>query len=271
MTYRKKPRRPEPLAFVLVLLVLSAQGAAAETAEEKGLTIAREADRRDLGFADSRGEIEMILRNRQGQESRRALRMHTLEVQDEQDGDKTLVVFDRPRDVTGTALLTYTHVLEPDDQWLYLPALKRVKRISSKNKSGPFMGSEFAYEDITSQEVANYSYRYLRDEACGSLTCFVVERVPLYKHSGYTRQITWIDQQEYRVRKLEFYDRKNELLKTLSLKDYRRYLDKFWRAHDLFMQNHQTGKTTRMIWSKYEFRSGLSEKDFTASRLKRAR
>ncbi len=75
------------------------------------------------------------------------------------DGDKSLFVFDEPRDVQGTAFLIHAHREDADDQWLYLPALKRVKRISSANRSGSFMGSEFAYEDMTAQEVEKFTYR----------------------------------------------------------------------------------------------------------------
>ena len=243
----------------------------AETPEEKGLRIAEEADRRDTGFGDWRAELKMILKNRQGETSERELRMEGLEVPDPNDGDKTMVVFDEPRDVKGTALLTYTHIRQPDDQWLYLPALKRVKRISSSNKSGPFMGSEFAYEDFTSQEVKKYKYKWLRDEPCGALTCFVVERYPQYENSGYTRQIVWMDQDEYRVQNVEYYDRKDQLLKILTLSDYRQYLDKYWRAHNLDMVNQQTGKSTQLTWSDYQFRVGLSDDEFTKTRLKRTR
>jgi hypothetical protein len=245
--------------------------AAAETAEEKGLRIAQEADRRDDGFGDFRAELKMLLANRQGQESERQLRMEGLENPDPDDGDKTMVVFEQPRDVKGTALMTFTHIAQPDDQWLYLPALKRVKRISSSNKSGPFVGSEFAYEDLTSQEVKKYTYKWLRDEPCGELACFVIERYPQYENSGYTRQIVWLDQEEYRPQKVEYYDRKNELLKVLSLDDYRQYLGKFWRAHTLHMVNQFTGKTTTLSWSGYEFRVGLTADDFSETRLKRMR
>ena len=134
----------------------------AESPEEKGLAIAREDDRRDNGFQDFEAEMVMVLTNRQGDEARRHIHTKNLEV--EGDGDKSLVIFDEPRDVKGTALLNFSHKRETDDQWLYLPALKRVKRISSANKSGAFMGSEFAYEDITSQEVEKYTYKWLRDE-----------------------------------------------------------------------------------------------------------
>jgi outer membrane lipoprotein-sorting protein len=266
------PQRLRDTLFLsATLLAVSVTNAVAETPQEKGLQIAREADRRDQGFRDWRAELKMILGNRHGETSERELRMQGLESSDPQDGDKSMIVFDKPRDVKGTALLTYTHILEPDDQWLYLPALKRVKRISSNNKSGPFMGSEFAYEDFNSQEVAKYEYKWLRDEPCGELICFVVERIPQYENSGYTRQTTWIDQKEYRVQRVAFYDRKDALLKTLHLKDYRQYLDKHWRAHELSMENHQTGKTTRLTWSDYEFRVGLEEGDFTKDRLKRMR
>ena len=240
------------------------------TREEKGLAIAQEADRRDFGFGDNSADLEMVLTNRNGAVSRRELRMHTLEVADPELGDKSKVIFDLPRDIANTSLLTYSRILEPDDQWLYLPRLKRVKRISSVNKSGPFMGSEFAYEDLSSAEVAKFSYEYLRDEPCGELVCYVVERTPLYEHSGYTSQVTWIDQTEYRTWTIKYYDRKGALLKTLTASDFRLYLDQYWRPHDLFMDNHQTGKTTRLLWRKIDFRTGLSERDFTRASLQRA-
>ena len=141
----------QPFFLILVLISISPTAGWSESPEEKGLAIAVEADRRDIGFSNFTAELLMILRNRHGDESTRHLRSRTLEV--DEDGDKTLIIFDRPRDVKGTALLTFSHKQGSDDQWLYLPALKRVKRIASNNKSGPFMGSEFAYEDIASQEV----------------------------------------------------------------------------------------------------------------------
>ena len=241
----------------------------AETAEEKGLAIAVEADKRDEGFGDSTANMTMELRNKQGDSSIRYIRIKTLEIIG--DGDKSMSIFDEPADVKGTAFLTFSHAVKPDEQWLYLPALKRVKRINSKNKSGPFMGSEFAYEDIASQEVEKYTYKYLRDETLDGVDCFVVERYPAYAHSGYTRQVVWINKAEYRPEKVVFYDRKNTLLKTLTYDGYRQYLDKFWRADDMFMENHQTGKSTKLTWSDYQFKTGLKDRDFNKNSLKRAR
>jgi len=186
------------------------------------------------------------------------------------------VVFDTPRDVKGTAMLTFTHKTEPDDQWLYLPALKRVKRISSANRSGSFMGSEFAYEDLSSEEVEKYTYRWTRDEACPgddyqTIACFVVERFPVDTKSGYTRQVTWIDQQEYRTLQIEYYDRKKTLLKTLTVTDFEQHLDRFWRPKTMSMVNHQTGKRTRLVWQTQRLQTGPDAADFTTASLKRVR
>lgn len=255
--------------LLLILCSLLALPLYAETPEEKGLAIAQEADRRDSGYHDYRAEMTMLLRNKQGEESLRHMRTESLEVAN--DGDKSLIVFDRPPDVKGTALLTYSHKQGDDDQWLYLPALARVKRISSSNKSGPFMGSEFAYEDLSSQEVEKYTYRYLREEELDGKMMFVSERYPVDSGSGYTRQVTWVDTEEYRPYKIEFYDRKESLLKTLVFRKYEQYLGRFWRAHEMYMENHQTGKSTLLTWEDYQFQVGLGDSDFTRNSLKRTR
>ena len=257
------------LLTALTLAALPLEHAVALTPEERGLEIAKEMDRRDQGWGDQTADLRMTLRNRHGQESNRQMRSRTLEV--EGDGDKSLTIFDSPRDVKGTAFLSFTHALEPDDQWLYLPALKRVKRIASANKSGPFVGSEFAYEDLTSQEVEKYTYRYLRDETIDGRNAFVMERFPAYEHSGYTRQIAWVDATIWQPLKVEYYDRKNALLKTLTVSGYEQYLDRYWRPAQMNMVNHQTGKSTDLQWSDYAFATGLSERDFNRNALKRAR
>ena len=260
------------LFSTLVLTAASAVAADEDAgAEQRGFEIAARSDRTDRGYGDSQVELTMILRNRAGKESSRSLSISTLEIEDEQLGDKSVTVFATPADIKGTALLSHAKILEPDDQWLYLPALKRIKRISSVNKSGPFVGSEFAFEDFASQELKKFSYRYLREEACGDLVCDIVERTPLYEYSGYTRQLAWIDQQDFQVRKVEFYDRRDALLKTLTLMDYRQYAGRYWRPHRLLMINQRTGKETDLIYSEFVFRTGLTDKDFVKGRLSQLR
>ncbi|MEO1962814.1 MAG: outer membrane lipoprotein-sorting protein [Cycloclasticus sp.] len=255
--------------LMLLVLLLSTALAFAQTPEEKGLEIAVEADKRDQGFADSSSKMTMTLKNANNDVSIRKMRSKTLEVQG--DGDKGLTIFDQPADIKGTAFLSFTHVLDADDQWLYLPALKRVKRISSKNKSGPFMGSEFAFEDLSSREVEKYGYLYIKDEAVDGEDAFVIEVRPNYKYSGYTRSVVWISKEKYQPLKIVYYDRKNSLLKTMSVSGYKQYLGQYWRPDVMVMTNHQTKKETQLDFTDYKFKTGLSDRDFNKSSLKRAR
>lgn len=245
--------------------------ATTETPEQKGFAIAARSDRTDIGFGDSSVQLKMVLRNAAGEEATRNLLIKTLEKSSEDVGDKSLIVFDSPADIDGTALLSHAQILKPDNQWLFLPALKRTKRISSVNKSGPFVGSEFAFEDLTSLELNKFNYKYLRSEACGVLVCDVVERQPRYEHSGYTRQIAWVDQSAYQVRRLEFYDRRDELLKVLTFEDYRQYKNKYWRPHKFSMVNQKTKKSTDLLYGTYIFHTGLSKGNFETDALRRVR
>lgn len=254
--------------FLTASLLLAGQAQSGE-AEDKGLEIARQAKSRDIGWGDSQAKMQMVLKNQHGETSTREMDIKSMEQLD--DGDKSLTVFNSPKDVQGTAFLSFSHPNSDDEQWLYLPALKRVKRISSGNKTGSFMGSEFSFEDLTSFEVEKYSYRYLKDETVNGLDCFVVEQYPVDKYSGYKRRIVWLDKNEYRTQKTEFYDRKDSLLKTLTFSDYNQYLNKHWRASQLEMVNHQSGKSTLLTWKDYQFKSGLDVNDFNQNALKRAR
>lgn len=252
-----------------IVLTIASSAVIAQTAQETGLKIAKQAKLKDTGWTDNTADMQMYLRNKQGQESLREIKIKTLE--QATDGDKSLTIFNKPRDVKGTVFLSFSHPVGADDQWLYLPALKRVKRISSRNKSGPFMGSEFAFEDLSSFEVEKYSYKYLGDETINGFDSFMIEQYPVDTNSGYTRRVVWVDKEEYRAHKIDFYDRKNVLLKTLSYTNYNQYLNEYWRADSMNMVNHQNGKSTELKWSNYAFRTGLKENDFNKNSLKRVR
>lgn len=261
------------LAFAAATGSLAADDPAArgDTPEaQKGYDISARADRTDQGFSDSRVDARMVLTNQAGQETVREFSFATLEKEDESVGDKSLIIFESPRDVEGTALLSHAKILDPDDQWLFLPALKRVKRISSANKSGSFVGSEFAFEDFTITELNKFTYKYIGEDQLDGMTTDVIERYPRYENSGYTKQTSWIDQDIYQVRKVEFYDRKGDLLKTLVLSDYREY-DGIWRAHRLGMVNAQTGKETELVYENFSFKTGLDNNDFQQGVLTRLR
>ena len=253
---------------IVTLLVLASSVMWAQTSEQRGLEIAKEADKVDQGFESSSVSLTMVMRNKNGQETTRYLENKILEQME--DGDKSLIVFNSPRDVQGTATLTFTHKDGPDDQWLYLPALKRVKRISSSNKSGPFVGSEFAYEDLSSQEVEKYTYKFIEDGTVEGQPVYFVERYPVDPKSGYSKQVVAYNKDNYRIEKTDFYDRRGGLLKTLTYDGYQLYLDKYWRANEFQMVNHQTGKETKLIFEGYEFKIGLADNDFSQNSLVRA-
>lgn len=256
------------LALLLSGLILTT-ASIAQSPQERGLQIAMQVQAQDDGFIDSESAMTMTLINRSGKKSIRRIRSRVLEVNG--DGDKSMSIFDEPADVKGTASLTHSHALDADEQWLFLPALKRVKRISSKNKSGPFMGSEFAFEDISSQEVDKYNHKYIGDDEVEGTAVYKIEATPAYRHSGYTRLINWIDQEKLVPVKVEYFDRKNSPLKTLIISNYEKYLGKFWRAGRMEMQNEQSGKSTILEWADYKFQSGLTDRDFDSKALKRIR
>ncbi|MFQ5455729.1 MAG: outer membrane lipoprotein-sorting protein [Nitrospirota bacterium] len=269
--YPWQQKKEEWIALLLLILIsFSSNNTWALSPEEKGRQIAIEADQRDMGWRSGKNDGIMILKNRNGQISTRKIRSRLLE--GEKDGDKFLIIFDHPPDIKGTAFLSYTHINRQDEQWLYLPALKRIKRIASNNQSGPFMGSEFAYEDIISQEVDNYTYKYLRDEKLNGLDCFVVERYPVDPNSSYKRHVVWYDKEEYRMQKNDLYDRyNNRLIKTLTFIGHRLYLNKYWRADEYHMVNHITGKETVFVWKNRGLHSGYTARDFTKNSLKSVR
>ncbi|MFT5674350.1 MAG: outer membrane lipoprotein-sorting protein [Paraglaciecola sp.] len=273
MTYIAFKRRPmcKRQSLVALMLVASfvATLASAKTPQERGLEIALEADRRDNGFGDSQAEMIMTLTNSHGERAVRSLRIRTQEKSN--DGNRSLIIFDSPGDIKGTAFLSFSHKVDADDQWLYLPALKRVKRISRSNQSGPFFGSEFSYEDMSSQEPEKYTYKYIKEEIVDGRKHYILEMKPINPKSGYSRQITWLDTEYFRVSKIDFYDRRGSHLKTLTVSGYKQYLQKYWRAEHLLMVNHQTGKKTKLTFNDMIFRNNFSERDFSKTALRKVR
>ncbi|MEM1104759.1 MAG: outer membrane lipoprotein-sorting protein [Pseudomonadota bacterium] len=247
--------------------------ALAETAQEKGFAIAERNDLSDAGFGTSTVELTMTLADPSGRTTTRDLRIDTNEKEGEGNGDRTVTVFYSPRDVEGTALLTHAKVLESDDQWLYLPALRRTKRVSSSNKSGPFVGSEFSFEDIAGSELGKYDYTYVEtvSEAVAGveMELDVLECIPAYDRSGYSKILCHFDTDVFQARKFEYYDRGGQHLKTLILDDYREYDGGFWRAHRQTMTNHITGKETVLEFGEYEFGIDLDTRDFEPEALER--
>ncbi|MCJ8344793.1 outer membrane lipoprotein-sorting protein, partial [bacterium] len=136
--------------FSSIICVGYSQGAV-ETPEAKGLRISKQVNLFNDGFLGDSSETELEIINAHGDKIIRKMAQKSIEQKG--DGDRSMITFLWPADVKGTRMLTWSHKKKNDDQWLFLPALKRTKRISSVNKSSPFVGSEFAFEDLTALEL----------------------------------------------------------------------------------------------------------------------
>ena len=257
------------LASLAVTLVCLALPGWAETAAEKGLRIATKSADTESGFRDMSADGEMILYSARGATSTRRFENRTVENADNR-GSRSLLVFDWPGDIRNTALLTHSFDTAKDDQWLYLPAVRKVRRISSSGRSGSFVGSEFAYEDMVEQDASNFSHVWQRDERCpnGGGTCHVLVRVPK-QSSGYSQQAVWLDTAELRYQTIQYYNRRGQLMKTLTISGYRKYKGRFWRPSKMQMVNHLTGKSTVLNWKNYTFNVGLSASEFTPDAVRR--
>ncbi len=225
---------------------------------ETGLDIMTRADKANAGFKDESSDSELILINAHGDRVVRKTAMRILEQSG--DGDRSIITFLWPADVKGTKMLTWAHKTKNDDQWLYLPAFNKVKRISSRSRSGSFMGSEFAYEDLGSQEIEKFTYKLVKEEKVAGRDCWVIERVPTYK-SGYSRQLVWMDKGYMNAVKIEYYDRKAELLKTSEISGYAKH-GKFWRFAQIEIKNHQTQKRSILKISNRKVGMGVDASDF---------
>jgi len=228
----------------------------AQSSEE----IARKSYEKISGYESSISKTTMLLRNAEGDENLRKLEMRKLEGE---NGDKSLLVFLYPNDLKDTKLLSYEVIGGDDKQWLYLPAIKRVKRISSRNKSGSFMASEFSYEDISSQNYKNYSYSgEVTKVVIDGIKYFQLTRVPKDKNSGYSKQIVYIDTKEYLARFGEYFDKQGRLLKKIFFSNYV-LLEGVYRVHKIVIKNVQNKKESLLTWDEDKINAGLSKKDFS--------
>ena len=252
-------------SVLLPLLCTLSFAVQAQTAEQ----VAIRADENLRGYGDVQMRLEMVLVSQDGETASRRLRVRSREAGETRD--QTLMTFDTPRDLAGSGLLSHNQATGDDEQWLYLPAVKRIKQIGARNKSGPFMGSEFAFEDIVTPFWQKFRYQSLAEDNLDGRPCFTLERIPNDRYSGYARQRVWVDKAQYLIRRIEYYDRKNALLKTYEASEFQQYAGQYWRPGRMLMVNHQTGKQTRLLWSDYSFHTGLTAQDFSQNALLRVR
>lgn len=259
-------RKYKLTAVVLALVALSVSGVGANSnSDEKGYQIAKNVDDANNGFVGDYAELEMILYDAHKNEIVR--KMYARSMETENSGDRSINTFAWPADIKGTRLLTWTYMdKEDDDQWMYLPVAKRVKRISSSNKTGSFMGSEFTYEDVGGNELNKYEYNYIGEDELKGRETWVVERFPTSPRSGYSKQKVWFDKEYMSILQIEYYDRKEELQKISSYEDFKKF-DRWWRAQKLTMNNVKTQKSSVILWTDYKLGIEYDEDEFNPDSL----
>lgn len=260
------PGRSMALLGLALALCLQAHPGVAGAAEDRGLAIMKEQERVNHGFGSEIATYRMVLVNANGDRSERLMELRLLEGTGA-EGDKTLIVFKAPADINGTGLLTHQNMTGDDDQWLYLPALRRVRRIASANRSSSFVGSEFTYEDMVPLDLGKYTFKYLRDDAIGDTKVWVVESVPRSKDSAYSRTELFVNQGNHQAVRIDFYDKRGEVQKTAVFMDWSKEGGKWWRPRSIRMDNRLTKKSTLLETRQIKVDAGLSPADFAPRAL----
>ncbi len=189
--------------------------------------------------------------------------------------EKSVMRFLDPADVKGTGILTFDYANKDDDMWLYMPALRKVRRIVSSEKTKSFMGSEFSNADITKPNIEEYTYKVIGSETIDNVECVKIEITPATKEIansyGYSKKIAWIGKTDYVARKNEFYDLEGKLLKVITLKNIKLVdeKNKKYQTLDVFIENKQNGRSSRFLIDKVVFNPNVKEEYFTTDYLEK--
>ncbi len=216
---------------------------------------------------DTEGRLTMTLTSSGGAQRVRTVRQYVGHF----DGvDKKLLFFTAPADVRGTAFMSWSYddPSRSDDQWIYLPALRRVRRISAEKKNDSFMGSDFTYEDLSARHPELDTHRITGTETIDGRTVYIVENTPVDGSSAYGRTVSWIADDIWIGLRREFYDRSGNHVKTLEIEEYRE-IDGYWTIERMTMTDRQSGHTTTMELSDLSFDTGIAESTFTERMMRR--
>ena len=256
------------LAPFLTLTVLALGGAGAPAEAQTALDIMRK--QRDLQRVKDEQEVQqMDVINKAGVAKQRRVVRHTLT--DRQDLSKILLRFLAPRDVENTGLLTWEAKGGEDDQWLYLPATKKVKRIASSGKKNRFMGTDFAFEDLRPENLELNRYSLVGSEALEGQDCWVIEAVPATERqaadSGYSKRKLWVRKDNHYTVKREYHDKKGKLEKIEQSRGLVNVHGTVWRANQVEMHDVQEGTRTVVKVESRALNKGLGDALFTEASL----
>ena len=252
--------------LVLMAIVIAVPALIYSQTEITGLEIIESVYNRETGN-DMQSDLTMSLINSRGDRRVRRIKQF-IKVFDKME--KKIMFFVSPADVRNTSFMnwSYDEASKEDDQWIYLPALKKVKRISSDGKSDSFMGSDFTYDDLGDRHPSDDTHKILREETVGGEACFIVESIPKDEEYMYSRTVSWVIKDKWIGLKKEYYDEDEELLKTLTVKKYKK-IKGYWTVLDSEMHNVQKDHTTKMELADVELNTGIPDSKFTERMMKR--
>jgi hypothetical protein len=225
-------------------------------------------------FTSLTADSYMALINAKGQKRERSS-TNQIKLQANGIDSSFLVRFSSPTDIRGTSFLQIEHSDGDDDLWIYLPALKKSRRLVASNKKDSFVGSDFSYGDILIPKVHLYGHTLLRSENIEGHDCYVIESVPatetVESDSGYSKKITWVRKDNFLETKVDYFDVSGRLLKTQSITEHEQVQaePERWIAMRREMVNHQTGHRTEFRFARIEPEVELSDELFTTRYLER--
>ena len=258
--------------FAMLALLLSgtAQAEKAPSAREimDKVTTTRKLD-------GSEAVIKMTVLGEGGQAREREISMAT-KLYDGGKTEKRIYRFLSPADVQGTGILVYDYEAKPDDVWIYLPALRKTRRVVSTQRAQSFMGSEFSYGDLNIPSLDDFTYTLVKEEASGGEPCYVIDLVPKSKEiaeaEGYSKKTYWVSKAKMAVVRGLYYDKDGKLLKELIAQDIK-LLDpknKRYRAMHMEMINKQNGRKSVFETKKVAFSPSTKDDYFTTAYLERS-
>lgn len=208
--------------------------------------------------------MTMELENRQGKTLTRKLDVK------KQGKDKSYLLFLEPSDVKNTAFLTITQDNRDDDMWLYLPALRKVRRISSSSKHNNFMGSDFTYDDMGDRDINDYTYEFIERETTEQgYSVYLIEGTAKDpRETGYSKLRFWIRKDIHLPVKIEYYDQRGDLLKVQTNEEFKQVKD-YWLTGHIEMKNVQTDHATRLTMEDIQVDIGLPDMTWTERNLRR--
>ena len=194
---------------------------------------------------------------------------------DNGETEKRLIRFLSPADVKGTGLLTFDYETKDDDMWLFMPALRKTRRIVSTEKAKNFMGSEFTYADMTPPILDNFTYEILGEEDVSGTSCWKIQMMPFDEdvadENGFSKRITFIAKQDYVIRKAIYYDLDGELHKELAVENVKEIdtENHKYRPMRMVMVNEQNGRKSVLNVDEIQFNPDVQDEFFTTRYLER--